>query len=1430
MRPDELRAAVTVTGGALDLDVTSLGSAMLTAYLGDRFRLSDVTDRTDTADGVTVTGTGTSVPFTGLAVTANMAGDGTTVTADITATGDETWTFLDAFPVLANTVFETLRFQTPTLRLDPAAGHLTFTGTLIITTELVLLDLMMGGLTHAIEGQIEMFTEIPGLGIDITPVPDILLYGPEGATLNLGPITVSNLRYEILGDPRMDYALADMTVHGRVSLTGSIPFTTDGVAHEVLIGTDVRGWGESLLLYADLSELGDAAFEEIATLLGQTSPALPDGVSITAPVTPEELIFMISPGKTPMLDYTTLTVQTTEEWDIGLFIIQAIAVTFRVDGAGVTAAVTGLFGVGKSGTLEISAGIGDDVTIGGALRDGDPPLSIREVWQDFTGDEDATHLPDLEVTHFDLLVTLPTGGNPLTARGLLDLVGRWEIVTGVEIDDVEFALDITDTTAFTARATFVVAGAALYVDASYATVQGWEFGGATGTGQQIPVGALADSLATGFGGLGLPAPLAGLTIDDLGAYFSTGTGQFTFTAAIRFPIDTTVVELAFLVDTLARTYGGTIKATVRTGLDLIFGVHYSSAPDAARYAVTYGETGLMPTVRELVGALSPTASAQIPGGIAIGIRDAVLAVEGAGYAFGIDLVATVDLAKLPLIGPRLTGAQAAGFDPLRVLASTVALTAAQVRELNALLPSEAGRLPEQDLPSGFTVGGVLKLGPLEQPMTLPTTPGQPAPAVPAQTKTDDNVLWYNVQTGLGPIQVARVGLAYRHAPNTPATLAILLDASVSVGGLTLSCDGLAVGLSLADSGATPTFDLAGLGVSYSGGPVGITGAFLKGTLRYGDQDLTAYSGKAVLTTETFTLGALGSYAQLDDGPSLFVYAFLDYPIGGPAFFFVTGLAAGFGYNRRFIAPPVDRIADFPLVSEAIGATQPGTLGTEMARLNDALRPSPGDYFLTVGVRFTSFKMIDSFLLVTAGFGHRFELDVLGLSTLVVPAPDEEVGAGAGADAVTPVAEIQLALRAAFAPEDGYFSLLAQLTSNSYLLSKACRLTGGFAFVTWFGGEHSGDFVLTVGGYHPHFTVPSHYPSVPRLGFNWQVSAELAMKGSAYYALTPSALMAGGSLSATYVDDSLNAWFDTSLDFLISWQPYHYEAQFHLSIGASYTLDFFGTHTIHAQIGTDVRFWGPDFGGTATIDLYVISVTVAFGSASGASAAPVTWERFRAAQLPDDAEVVTVALRGGTPQGASGDHLGAVDPATLELVTDSVLPSTGGVAGANGLAGTDAAFGVAPMGVRDGFTITQTITITRDGASAEGYFVFSPLGKDLPAALWGDELTPSLSRPALAENLLTGYTVRPLPPAQAGSPATVPVAALQALTAAFTEENAFDWVEPPPFVRAGDQTLDLSAGEATRGAVAAKLLPGWDVDLHGLTAADFLRAPEVAARG
>jgi len=208
------------------------------------------------------------------------------------------------------------------------------------------------------------------------------------------------------------------------------------------------------------------------------------------------------------------------------------------------------------------------------------------------------------------------------------------------------------------------------------------------------------------------------------------------------------------------------------------------------------------------------------------------------------------------------------------------------------------------------------------------------------------------------------------------------------------------------------------------------------------------------------------------------------PLGGPAFFFVTGLAVGFGYNRDLLIPPVEQLTSFPLVAQAIRGDglppDPGrdTLLQELENLHNYLTPKTDQYFLAVGVKFTTFKIVDSFALVTLAFGKQFAFNLLGLSTLLVP-PSME-GKQVDKD---PLAEIQVALRATYMPEEGVLKIDALLTPNSYILSRKCRLTGGFAFYSWFKGQHAGDFVVTLGGYHPHFNVPAHYPIVPRLVFN-----------------------------------------------------------------------------------------------------------------------------------------------------------------------------------------------------------------------------------------------------------------------------------------------------------------------------------------------------------
>jgi hypothetical protein len=1438
---DRLRTAVQVTGARLDLPLAALESATITAAFGPflptgMFSLRDVTDRHETPAGVQVTGTGDIGPFTGMTVVADFAVAADDTTFTVTATGGSTWTFATAFPSLSGTLWKDLTYAAPRLRLDSTTTAdaddplgqipMTFTGTMNVGTRLAPLDLLFSGVEHALTGVVTMLPPPAGLTIPFAPAPSIVLHGPDAGALNAGLLSITARRYELYAIPRFDYSTADYGVAGRLLILAGLPVTIGGSTTVVALQAEIAGWNDVITFRADLRGLGDLAFAEVIAFAGQQSGGMnnPFGIDIVSPVQLTEVSVRLT---RPLgVGSITLTVETREQWDLGGgFVLQEIDLLFRLDDPfgprrALTGVVTGLLGIGQHGTLEISADFGER-SIGGALREDDGPLSMREVFTDLTG-QNAGHFPDLVVRNFEIFGALPSGGPP-AFQASLGLEGAWVISPLVTLSRVGFTLQYGAEAVFTAWADLLVGGVLIAIAAGYDTAKGWMFGGQTGPGQQIPIGAFVDDLARTYGDFPLPAPLARLTISDLAAALQTRTAAVTLAAKTRFPIDTTVVDLTVAIDTAAKTFGGRIVVTTARGVQLRFDVHLAKAAEVTRYAVTYthGPSDPIPPVKELVAALSPTAAAQIPDGIAVSVKDAVLAVDGGVYVFGVDLVATIDLSKLPVVGSRLKGDQVVGFDPLRVIAASAALAAAEVTAVNGLLPPDVAALPTEDIAAGFTVGGRLRLGALEAPVSLPVSPGQTTAPTPQKAQTDDNVLWYKVQKAYGPVQINRVGVAYRHPAGKPATLAVLLDAAITVGGLTLSCDGLSAGISLSDLAAGPTFDLAGLGLSYSEGPVEISGAFLKSTLKVGGRDFTAYGGKAVIRTKTFSVGAIGSYVQLDEGPSMFVYAFLDYPIGGPAFFFVRGLAAGFGYNRRLIAPAVDAIVDFPLVAEAIGATQPSDLAGELTRLEKAIPPSPGDYFLAIGVHFTSFQMIDSFLLVTIGFGHRVELNVLGLSTMVLPAADSQ---SAG---ITPIAEIQLALKATFAPDDGYFSLLAQLTPNSFLLDRSCKLTGGFAFVTWFGPQHQGDFVLTVGGYHPQFVVPSHYPAVPRLGFNWQVSKQLAMKGSAYFALTPGALMAGGSLNATWEDGSLRAWFATTLDFLIAWQPYHYQAAFHLSVGASYTFSFFGTHTITVQVGTDVRFWGPEFGGRAFIDLDVISFTIDFGAREGAKATPVKWDRFRDAQLPKPGEIATIALRGGGLHSGQGTDLGQVDPLRLELGTDAVIPSTQGAAGTK-VIGSGAAFGIAPVGLHGGFTSRHELTITRDGVAAEAYFTFTPVTKSLPAALWGDELIPTLKKPALVDGLLTGYVIRPTPPREPADPPSLPLSALRAGTPLFTERDAFDWRPLAAFQPTPGRPLDLDGAADVRAAIAGKLLPDAVVDLAGLTAADFLLTPQVAA--
>jgi hypothetical protein len=511
------------------------------------------------------------------------------------------------------------------------------------------------------------------------------------------------------------------------------------------------------------------------------------------------------------------------------------------------------------------------------------------------------------------------------------------------------------------------------------------------------------------------------------------------------------------------------------------------------------------------------------------------------------------------------------------------------------------------------------------------------------SETSTQELWFDVQRSFGPLAVDAIGVSWAEATTH---LGVLFSGSVGLAGLFVSLQKLSVSFNVKNPTDYSQYelDLAGLDVSFKGGPVQISGAFYK-------QDTPLrYDGAALIRAGTFGLDALGSYGVVDDATSLFVFVNLNIPLGGIPEFFVVGLAAGFGYNRDLIIPAPGDIGSFPLVAGAInpdffpkGKDGKANPTAALSKLGDVVPPVIGEYWVGGGVRFTTYELLSTFALLFLKFGREFEIDVVGVMSASLPPRTPQT-----------LAYVELAIVASFKPSEGLVSVRAQLTPNSYVLAPECHLTGGFAMMFWYAGPNAGNFVITLGGYHPAYEKPAIYPDVPRLGFVWPIDlsfAKLGLAGGAYFALTPAAFMAGGFLSVTFEMGPIRAWLDAAANFLIQWKPFYYEFDVHVSIGVEFRTEIAGVGvTLTASLGALLELYGPSTAGRARIDWYVISFTIPIGDQDPElETQPVaTWREFAVSFLPPTTSPVPGAEPAARSLEAGGDPPGDVLKASVQL--------------------------------------------------------------------------------------------------------------------------------------------------------------------------------------
>jgi hypothetical protein len=833
------------------------------------------------------------------------------------------------------------------------------------------------------------------------------------------------------------------------------------------------------------------------------------------------------------------------------------------------------------------------------------------------------------------------------------------------------------------------------------------------------------------------------------------------------------IDLAVLLDCNA----GSIEAGVRTRG---FGLHalISALPDAARPLAAwipdiglrqadvsvafakpvlglYAEAGLVDDEEATAGLLIATAAGS----------------QGGTTVAGLVVAAPIDLGETPLFGPMLAGI---GIRDIQLAYASNALKAGELKVAGA--PAQPAFAEGINLSFVLFGGGEQRPFRLSRESFLPDDPA-PAPAPGPAPKAQDPappaqrpaggpaVTWFDIHKTIGPLDIGRIGVAA-----ADQRVGLALDAGLTTTVLTLVLKGFVVTLPT-DGLGLPDISIDALELGVSAGNVRIDGSLLRAehAAEAGRPAYTEYAGSLLIKAGAYGIAAIGAYASYEGAPSLFVFGVALGPFGGPPAFQITGIAAGFGFNRTLNLPPPERVAEFPFIRAA--RDEGGGL-TDIAA-SGWIPPRRGSYWLAAGLQATSFELVKAFAVVSVEFGEELVVALLGIASIELP--DRAIG--------SPYLSAELTLSAVLRPREGTFKATALLTNRSYVLHESCHLTGGFAFWLWFppNEEHPGDFVLTLGGYHPAFDKPDWYPDIPRVGIDWRVSDRIQIRGGAYFALTPSCAMAGGALSLTFSAGDLKAWCTAHADMIFSWRPFWFDVSIGVSIGASYHLELgLISRTLTVELGADLHLWGPPVRGVAHVKWLVISFTIEInggGRPEPQSKVLGSWDAFAATFLPKAPAGGAAPLESGPAaalppadaicrlRAADGllgtredgaDAVWLVSGARLALAVGTAIPATAATAGSHAFDGLPAA--VHPLGnvALAGSPLKVTLRAWVDGGPGDPIGLdawdWAPVHENLPASLWGpgNDGEPALGTDTVPA--LTGLTGTATAPEPQGPPA------------------------------------------------------------------------------
>jgi len=554
-------------------------------------------------------------------------------------------------------------------------------------------------------------------------------------------------------------------------------------------------------------------------------------------------------------------------------------------------------------------------------------------------------------------------------------------------------------------------------------------------------------------------------------------------------------------------------------------------------------------------------------------------------------------------------------------------------------------ITKEAYPLAFPVLFKFDLATNEEPMEPPSDMADVAASDPPVV--DDGIQWIDIDTKIAAINIGRIGVSFKEK-----FLYAHLDASLETTVLGLYFMGLRAGINPSNLLEAPKIGIDGIGIGAKTGGMEIIG-FLMSIPTTNPED-EEYAGQIIIQTPAFQIIGTAMYGIISGQTTFFLYAFLNRRLGGPIFFFIEGLAVGFGYNRT-VDVPIDQVANFPLVAQAVNPpTMPVGIDEMRATANSLsvfIRPKVGMMVIMLGVKFSSFQLIKSFALIILTLGERIRLDILGISRLELGVPNSP-----------PNVVLEIAIKASFIPDEGTIQVDGRITPNTFIFTEDIKITGGFALYLWFAGENAGDFAISMGGYHPKYNKPAHYPTVPRVALSWVVNPKLVFKGNLYFAMTPKEVMAGAKIYAKFKGKvskfMVTADFYCSMDFMMSWLPFKYTADFRVRIRVRFRVEaFFLKASVDMGVRADVNIWGPEFGGTADVEVSIevigidvgFGFTINFGNRPKASPDLLDWDKFSRELLPPAKKVISLSANQGVLKREQEDKGGeAIEIWTLNM--------------------------------------------------------------------------------------------------------------------------------------------------------------------------------------